>query len=70
MPTYDYRCRQCGGIFEVFHGMHETNPDCQNCGGELDRMPNAPSIHGMKARGREAAAKSLPQCGAGCRCCP
>jgi putative FmdB family regulatory protein len=24
MPTYDYECRKCGKVFEVFHAMSET----------------------------------------------
>ena len=32
MPNYDYRCSDCGQIFEKFHGMNE-NPsfECPNC---------------------------------------
>lgn len=34
MPTYDYKCADCGRIFEKFHGMNETPqvncPDCQS----------------------------------------
>ncbi|MBS0618857.1 MAG: zinc ribbon domain-containing protein [Spirochaetes bacterium] len=32
MPTYDYKCADCGRIFEKFHGMNEQPqvlcPDC------------------------------------------
>lgn len=33
MPTYDYKCDDCGNVFELFHGMSET-PDakCSSCG--------------------------------------
>jgi putative FmdB family regulatory protein len=34
MPTYDYKCADCGRIFEKFHGMNETPqvlcPDCSS----------------------------------------
>jgi putative FmdB family regulatory protein len=34
MPTYDYKCADCGRVFEKFHGMNETPqvncPDCQS----------------------------------------
>ncbi|MBL8032419.1 MAG: zinc ribbon domain-containing protein, partial [Leptospiraceae bacterium] len=34
MPTYDYKCADCGRIFEKFHGMNETPqvscPECQS----------------------------------------
>jgi hypothetical protein len=31
---------------------------------------SAPAIHGAMARGRDLAARSIPECGKGCRCCP
>lgn len=35
MPTYDYRCKDCGSEFEVFHGMNEK-PEvvCASCEGK------------------------------------
>ncbi|MEO8597597.1 MAG: FmdB family zinc ribbon protein [Candidatus Solibacter sp.] len=45
MPLYDYRCHQCGEIFEVKQKfadevlkIHET------CGGELERLISLPAI--------------------------
>ena len=71
MPTYDYRCQDCGSEFQAFHGIADPAPDCGACGGETERAwVRAPAFHGADARGREAAVNSLPQCGAGCRCCP
>ena len=32
MPTYDYECRECGQIFESFHGMNESpRIACKRC---------------------------------------
>lgn len=32
MPTYDYKCADCGRIFEKFHGMNETpQVQCPEC---------------------------------------
>ena len=32
MPTYDYKCADCGRIFEKFHGMNETpQVGCPEC---------------------------------------
>jgi len=32
MPNYDYKCADCGRIFEKFHGMNETpQVDCPEC---------------------------------------
>ena len=71
MPTYDYRCQDCHDEFEAFHTMSDPSPNCGACGGETARiLRRAPVFHGVMARGREAAASSLPQCGKGCRCCP
>lgn len=34
MPTYDYKCADCGRLFEKFHGMNEQPqvvcPECQS----------------------------------------
>jgi len=40
MPTYEYRCRKCGHVFEVFQNM--TDPPrkrCPRCGGRVERLP-------------------------------
>lgn len=71
MPTYDYRCVSCGTEFEVVHGMSAPSPRCIACGDLAERVILvAPVVHGAMARGRDRAARSLPQCGKGCRCCP
>jgi putative FmdB family regulatory protein len=32
MPTYDYKCSDCGRIFEKFHGMNEKpQVECPEC---------------------------------------
>lgn len=39
MPTYDYRCRDCGHTIEVIHPMSEEGPSaCDVCGGPLRRV--------------------------------
>lgn len=71
MPTYDYRCSECAAEFEACHGVAEPAPACRRCGGRCRRvLLVAPAVHGWMARGRERAARSLPECGKGCRCCP
>lgn len=41
MPNYDYRCEQCGNVFEVFQKMNdpklETCPEPE-CGGRVKRL--------------------------------
>ncbi len=36
MPTYDYKCRECGKVFEVFRRFSELDEqvNCPNCGSE------------------------------------
>ena len=39
MPTYDYRCRKCGHVFELFHGIKDETPKrCPKCKGRAVRM--------------------------------
>ncbi len=44
MPTYEYQCRKCGRIFEVFHGLNEPGPQrCpdKSCRGKPKRLLSA-----------------------------
>jgi putative FmdB family regulatory protein len=71
MPTYDYQCLRCQSRFEAYHAISGEAPTCTACGGEARRIIlSAPVVHGSSARGRDLAARSLPECGKGCRCCP
>lgn len=40
MPTYDYRCEDCGHIFEAFHGIKDDPlSTCPECGEDaLERL--------------------------------
>jgi putative FmdB family regulatory protein len=39
VPTYDYRCRDCGHTIEVIHPMSEEGPSaCEVCGGPVRRV--------------------------------
>lgn len=79
MPTYDYRCCECGTPFEASHAMNEHAPDCPSCGGRAEKaILVAPAMHGHMARGRELAMRSLLTSrskagpnghGPGCSCC-
>lgn len=39
MPTYEYKCKKCGNIFEKFQSITE-NPikKCKSCDGEVYRL--------------------------------
>jgi putative FmdB family regulatory protein len=42
MPTYDYRCKECGITFELFQKMtDEPIKKCLECGGEVKRLIGA-----------------------------
>lgn len=47
MPTYDYKCQQCGYKFEKRQKMSDEKlKTCPKCGGELHRLFGAgASIH-------------------------
>ena len=39
MPTYEYKCKKCGNIFEKFQSITEDPiKKCKNCGGEVYRL--------------------------------
>jgi len=39
MPTYEYKCKQCGHKFEVFQSMKaELIKTCPKCKGEVKRL--------------------------------
>ena len=45
MPTYEYRCRNCGHTFDVVQAMSdEALTVCPVCGGELRKVFAPPAI--------------------------
>jgi putative FmdB family regulatory protein len=39
MPTYEYRCSDCGNLFETFQRIdEETLTVCERCGGRLRKV--------------------------------
>ena len=45
MPIYEYECRKCGALTEVFQKMDAKPPvKCGKCGGRLERRISAPAI--------------------------
>ena len=45
MPTYEYKCRDCGHTFDIVQVMRDDSMTvCPECGGELRKVFAAPSI--------------------------
>lgn len=63
MPTYDYRCSDCGREVEVMHPIDGQGPlSCEICGGAMRKALSAPAIHfkgsGWAKKDAQTAAKS------------
>jgi len=55
MPIYEFKCEDCGFIFEVLQKMGEDFPPCPNCGSH--NVFKVPSIFGFKDRGAEVSTR-------------
>ena len=45
MPIYEYECRKCKALTEVFQKLNDKPPvKCKECGGRLERLISAPAI--------------------------
>jgi putative FmdB family regulatory protein len=70
MPTYEYRCRACGHVFEIVQKMSDDPlVICPECGGELRKVFAPPAIafkgsgfyatdHGKKSKAAETSSSS------------
>lgn len=46
MPRYDYRCRDCGNLFEKIQSFNSVpGANCPDCGAESDRQLSIPAVH-------------------------
>ena len=46
MPRYDYRCRECGNLFEKIQSFNSVpGASCPICGAESDRQISIPAVH-------------------------
>ncbi len=46
MPTYDYKCSNCGHTVEVVHSVHGHGPTaCPICGGPMQKAFAPPTVH-------------------------
>lgn len=45
MPLYEYRCKQCGHVFEKIQSFSAPEEkECPKCKGEVERLISAPAI--------------------------
>jgi putative FmdB family regulatory protein len=54
MPTYDYKCKECGEVFEIFRHFSGLDKEvrCPNCGSEkTERVFSVPQISGETVAG-------------------
>jgi len=64
MPAYDYKCKECGKVFEVFRRFSELDEEvkCPNCGSEkTERVFSIPHIEGETVAGSGYGKTESPQ---------
>jgi putative FmdB family regulatory protein len=45
MPRYDYKCKECGHVFEFIKKMADPRPPCLKCRGEVEvQLAPTPAI--------------------------
>ncbi|MCD4700857.1 MAG: zinc ribbon domain-containing protein [Candidatus Aegiribacteria sp.] len=77
MPTYEYRCSNCGHRFDEFHQMKDTaERKCPECGSKAERMMGTGSGIIFKGAGFYATDYAKPKhadkpdsCPSGTCCC-
>ncbi|MGA9115335.1 MAG: zinc ribbon domain-containing protein [Bacteroidota bacterium] len=69
MPTYDYQCRKCGTVYDVFHKVREVAEDvlCPSCGArEHVRLLSAPNVAKGGRSSSEPSGGCSPEFGGCC----
>ena len=64
MPAYDYKCKECGKVFEVFRRFSELDEEvnCPDCGSEkTERVFSIPHIEGETVAGSRYGKTESPQ---------
>lgn len=76
MPIYEYKCKNCGKVIEIFQKTTEEKPICPNCGSEdlqkLLSIPAAVMIGGSSSAGTTCCGRTercdKPPCSIGGTC--
>jgi len=73
MPTYEYKCGDCGHTFEKLQSMKDKPLDkCPECNGKLQRLIGAGAgviFKGLGFYANDYAKSNSPACGRGRPCC-
>ncbi len=73
MPVYDYKCKECGHVFERSHGMtEEPEPKCPQCNAGSHRVITGGAGVIFKGSGFYATDHGNarnPSCGRTAPCC-
>lgn len=66
MPMYEYRCQECGKLYEQLRRMSEadTNLECPQCGGKkVERQISACGFTGFASAGGSSGGGCAPRGG-------
>jgi putative FmdB family regulatory protein len=73
MPTYEYKCKNCGYTFEKFQGMKDKPIEkCPKCEGRVQRLISgvaAVIVKGTDLYRNDYAKNNAPACGRDRPCC-
>lgn len=66
MPIYEFRCKDCGDVFEVLFRSRDEKLKVRCPGCQSHKTQKLFSVFGSKVE-RSAAAPGLPPCSAACK---
>jgi len=69
MPVYDYRCTECGTLYDVYHKVREIQEDviCPSC--QSHRHTKLMSVPGVAVSNSSASNSPSCACDMGGECC-
>lgn len=83
MPTYEYECKECGKLFEIFQSIKDKPiKECKFCEGNVQRLIGSGGGIIFKGKGfyandykkgsteQRAAASCSAESSGTCKCCP